>query len=73
MIFHFLAIYQLDCLAKVEKHGRITSGADEPRLTATNQDMAAMLVKRLDVPAEAGVAPLTDDYAPVDRFIMLAW
>ena len=32
-----------------------------------------MLVKRLDVPAEAGVAPLTDDYAPVDRFIMLAW
>ena len=49
------------------------ASADEPRLTATDPDMAAMLAKRLDVPAGAGVAPLTDDYAPVDRFIMSAW
>ena len=46
---------------------------DEPLLTDPDPDMAAMLAKRLDIPAGAGVAPLTDDYAPVDRYIMSAW
>jgi spermidine synthase len=46
---------------------------DEPPLANSDPDMAAMLAKRLDIPAGAGVAPLTDDYAPVDRFIMSAW
>ena len=35
--------------------------------------MAAMLAKRLDIPAGAGVPPLTDDYAPVDRYFLSAW
>ena len=46
---------------------------DEPLLADPDPDMAAMLAKRLDIPAGAGVAPLTDDYAPVDRYIMSAW
>jgi len=46
---------------------------DEPLLADPDPDMAAMLARRLDIPATAGVAPLTDDYAPVDRYIMSAW
>ncbi|MBI5578371.1 MAG: fused MFS/spermidine synthase [Deltaproteobacteria bacterium] len=46
---------------------------DEPPLANPDPDMAAMLAKRLELPAGAGVAPLTDDYAPVDRYIMSAW
>jgi len=46
---------------------------DEPLLADPDPDMAAMLARRLDIPAAAEVAPLTDDYAPVDRYIMSAW
>jgi len=46
---------------------------DEPLLADRDPDMAAMLAKRLDISGEAGVAPLTDDYAPVDRYIESAW
>jgi hypothetical protein len=46
---------------------------DEPLLADPDPDLAAMLAKRLDIPARAKVAPLTDDYAPVDRYIMSAW
>jgi spermidine synthase len=46
---------------------------DEPLLADPDPDIAAMLAKRLDIPVRAGVAPLTDDYAPVDRYIMSAW
>jgi spermidine synthase len=49
------------------------ASADEPLLADPDPDLAAMLSKRLDVPAGAGVAPLTDDYAPVDRYMMSAW
>jgi len=49
------------------------ASADEPRLADPDPDMAAMLARRLDIPAAAGVPPLTDDYAPVDRYIMSAW
>jgi predicted membrane-bound spermidine synthase len=49
------------------------ASADEPLLADPAPEIAAMLAKRLDVPAGAEVAPLTDDYAPVDRYIMSAW
>jgi hypothetical protein len=49
------------------------ASADEPLLADPDPDLTAMLAKRLDIPAGAGVAPLTDDYAPVDRYMMSAW
>jgi hypothetical protein len=49
------------------------ASADEPLLTDPDPDMAVMLAKRLDIPAGAGVAPLTDDYARLERYIMSAW
>jgi spermidine synthase len=46
---------------------------DASLLADPDPDMAAMLAKRLDIPIRAGLPPLTDDYAPVDRYIMSAW
>jgi hypothetical protein len=45
----------------------------ESHQTSADPDIAAMLAKRFDAPAAEGVAVLTDDYAPVDRYILSAW
>ena len=49
------------------------ASSDEPLLADPAPEIAAMLAKRLDIPMGAGAEPLTDDYAPVDRYIMSAW
>lgn len=46
---------------------------EEPSLTHPDPEMAAMLSRRLGAPTDAGVLPLTDDFAPVDRYLMSAW
>jgi hypothetical protein len=35
--------------------------------------MAALLAHRIRPPVPAAVPPLTDDYAPVDRYMLSAW
>lgn len=49
------------------------SSSGESRQTSADLDIAAMLAKRFDAPAAEGVAVLTDDYSPVDRYILSAW
>jgi hypothetical protein len=46
---------------------------EKPSLTHPDPEMAAMLSRRLGAPTDAGVLPLTDDFAPVDRYLMSAW
>jgi len=46
---------------------------EEKPQTSTDPDISAMLAKRFNSPAAAGFPVLTDDYAPVDRYIMSAW
>ena len=50
-----------------------SASADEPRLTASYWTWPPCWPSGWISPAGAGVAPLTDDYAPVDRYIMSAW
>jgi spermidine synthase len=45
----------------------------EPLLADPDPDIAAMLARRLSAPSAAAVSPLTDDYAPVDRYILSTW
>ncbi|MCU0539014.1 MAG: fused MFS/spermidine synthase [Desulfobacterales bacterium] len=45
----------------------------EPPLSAADPELNAMLARRVDPPAPAGCAVLTDAYAPVDRLMMSAW
>jgi len=49
------------------------ASAEETPQTSTDPDISAMLAKRFNVPAAAGLPVMTDDYAPVDRYIMSAW
>ena len=46
---------------------------EEPLLANQDPDITVMLAGRLSAPSAAQVSPLTDDYAPVDRYIMSAW
>jgi spermidine synthase len=46
---------------------------EETRQTSTDPDISTMLAKRVSVPAAAELPPLTDDYAPVDRYMLPAW
>ena len=46
---------------------------EETSLASPDPDMSAMLARRFDVPVPASDPILTDDYAPVDRYIMPAW
>jgi hypothetical protein len=49
------------------------AASEEVRLTSLDPDISAMLARRLDVPAPTAYPALTDDYAPVDRYIISAW
>ncbi len=49
------------------------AASEEARLTSPDPDISAMLARRLEVPEPAAYPALTDDYAPVDRYIMSAW
>jgi len=49
------------------------ASAGEPSWVNADPDLTAMLDRRIDDPAAAGFHPLTDEYAPVDRYIMSAW
>ena len=63
--------YDRSCWQNIILAAFASSG--ESRQTSADPDIAAMLAKRFDVPAAEGVAVLTDDYAPVDRYILSAW
>jgi spermidine synthase len=49
------------------------AASEKSRLTSLDPDISAMLARRLDVPAPTAYPALTDDYAPVDRYIISAW
>ena len=49
------------------------ASSGELRLASPDPGISAMLAGRLDVHAGAEYQVLTDDYAPVDRYIMSAW
>jgi hypothetical protein len=49
------------------------ASSEETRQTSADPEISAMLAKRFNVPAAAKFPVLTDDYAPVDRYIMSAW
>lgn len=44
----------------------------EPPLSAGDPELNAMLARRVQPPVDADCKPLTDDYAPVDRYMMSA-
>jgi spermidine synthase len=45
----------------------------EPPLSAADPELDAMLSRRVQPPPDASCEPLTDEYAPVDRYMMSAW
>jgi len=49
------------------------ASSDDACLASTDPDISAMLASRVDVYPDATCPVLTDDYAPVDRYIMSAW
>jgi predicted membrane-bound spermidine synthase len=49
------------------------ASSEETRQASADPEISAMLAKRFNVPAAAKFPVLTDDYAPVDRYIMSAW
>jgi hypothetical protein len=46
---------------------------EETPQTSGDPDISAMLAKRFSAPEAAGFPVLTDDYAPLDRYLMSAW
>jgi spermidine synthase len=49
------------------------ASSQEIRQTSMDADISAMLAKRVSVRASAEFPVMTDEYAPVDRYIMPAW
>jgi spermidine synthase len=49
------------------------AASEEVRPASQDPDISAMLARQLNVPEPAAYPVLTDDYAPVDRYIMSAW
>jgi hypothetical protein len=49
------------------------ASSQEIRQTGMDADISAMLAKRVSVRASAEFPVMTDEYAPVDRYIMPAW
>jgi spermidine synthase len=49
------------------------ASAGEPPLSATDPELDAMLSRRVQPPPDASCETLTDEYAPVDRYMISAW
>ncbi|MFZ3047211.1 MAG: fused MFS/spermidine synthase [Desulfatirhabdiaceae bacterium] len=45
----------------------------EPRVPSPDLDIAAMLANRLKPPVDSDIPLLTDEFAPVDRYVFSAW
>ena len=45
----------------------------EPPSPSSDGDIASMLANRIQTPIALDMPPLTDDFAPVDRYVSSAW
>ena len=45
----------------------------EPSFPSPDVDIASMLANRLKTPIALDMPPLTDDFAPVDSYVLSAW
>jgi spermidine synthase len=45
----------------------------EPPVLSSDRDIASMLANRIRIPIALDMPPLTDDFAPVDKYVSSAW
>jgi hypothetical protein len=71
-----VAVFALEPHAPAEWQNIIIAAfasAEEPGAPQPRPEMAALLAHRIRPPDPAAIARLTDDYAPVDRYMLSAW
>jgi spermidine synthase len=75
-VFPRVAVFALEPNAPAEWQNVIIAAfasAEEPGAPQPTSEMATLLAHRIQPPDPTAIARLTDDYAPVDRYMLSVW